>query len=81
MTVKSICYEDLIASLIDACDLVDNRNEKLSIKRSFTKKQYIFSNTLHERLLDYLSGNTQKLMNRLSDIFEVLNGNRSPAPA
>ena len=73
MTVKSICYEDLIASLIDACDLVDNRNEKLSIKRSFTTKQDIFSNALHERLLNYLSGNTLKLMNRLSDIFEVLN--------
>lgn len=72
MTIKSINYEEIISVLIDACSLTDDRKENLAIKRSFTTKQGIFSSALHKRLLNYLSGNDERLDCLLDNIFETL---------
>ncbi len=72
MTVKSINYEEIISSLFDACDLVDDRKEQLSIKRSFTTKQDIFSDVLLNRLVSFLSGNDEQLMVQLSGVLELV---------
>ncbi len=72
MTEKSITYEFAISSLFDACDLVDDRKEQLSIKRSFTTKQCIFSDVLHDRVVHYLSGDDEQLIAQLSDVLELI---------
>lgn len=72
MIVKSINYEEIISSLFDACDLVDDRKEQLSIKRSFTTKQDIFSDVLLNRLVSFLSGNDEQLMVQLGGVLELV---------
>lgn len=72
MPVKSINYEGIISTLFDACDLVEDRKEQLSIKRSFTTKQDIYSDVLLDRLVHYLSGNDEKLMVQLSGVLELV---------
>ena len=72
MTINSIGYEEIISILTDACSLTDGKKENLAIKRSFTKKQDIFSNRLHGPLLDYLSGNDEELKVVLDNLFTVL---------
>lgn len=72
MHEKSISYEHVISSLIDACGLIDDRKEDISIKRSFTTKQTIFSDVLFRRLLSYLSGDDEKLSVTLNNLFEIL---------
>lgn len=72
MIGKSISYELIISSLFDACDLVNDRKEQLSIKRSFTTKQCIFSDVLHDRVVHYLSGDDEQVISQLSDVLELI---------
>lgn len=72
MSIKSINYEDIISALFDACDLVNDRTEQLSIKLSFITKQDIFSDVLHDRLVCYLSGNDKSLILQLGRALELI---------
>ena len=72
MTIKSISYECIISSLIDACALIDNRTDGLSIKKSFSAKQDTYSHVLYDRLLTYISGEDRNLRVVIGNFFEVL---------
>ena len=69
-----------MSSLINACALSKDRKENLEIKRSFTTKQTIYSEELYAQLLDYLSGEDEKLrcaIDNLLTLFEEVMKNMS----
>lgn len=72
MHCKSIGYETVLSSLIDACALVKDRKENLDIKRSFTTKQTIYSEEIYDRLLNYLSGEDENLENVIDNLLTLL---------
>lgn len=72
MPIKSIDYEYCVSSLIDACSVVESRAEDIDIKKSFSTKQFIYSNILHKRLLNFLSGEDPKFKIILEKFFDIL---------
>lgn len=72
MTTKSIDYEVFVSSLIDVFAVSNSRNEDIDIKRSFSTKQIIYSNILHDRLLSFISGDDYEFKIILEKLFDII---------
>ncbi|MGU5715701.1 hypothetical protein [Aeromonas taiwanensis] len=73
--VKTIGYDFIVDHLLWALDLYDgDRNARLKEKRSYTSKQNIYVDELHEKLMQALctqGEDTTILVNGLLDFSEV----------